>query len=312
MDCGMRTWTTDAVDAAIAFDYWVGAICECFLEMEADTSSPGRFSATLESTPLSDLRVNHVTGSAQRVYRTQRAISRSTRNNYYLLCKQATPCSITQHGAGATRLLPGDLTLIDSRRRYELDFPATVDTFSVQLPIAWLDTWLPHAATHLGVRVDGSAGWGHVLGLYIRQLRMVPDTLPTTLHCDHLGGLIALAFGTDRLTAPDASPGLLTRMDDCLRSRFAEPGLCATDVAEALGVSVRTLHRALTREERTFAASLMRYRMEAAERMLASPSCKLLTVAAIGRRAGLLDASHFTRAYRSWSGKTPGESRHVG
>jgi len=33
-------WSTDAVEARNRLDYWVGAICECFLEMEA--SSPTR------------------------------------------------------------------------------------------------------------------------------------------------------------------------------------------------------------------------------------------------------------------------------
>src|SRR6185312_17499617 len=127
-----RVWSTDAVDAQRRFDYWVGAICECFLEMEADTSAPAGFSAALTSTPLSELRVNRVSGSAQRVYRTHRAIAHGRQNFYYLICKETAPCCITQHDAGAARLLPGDLALIDSRRRYELHFPQAVDAVSLQ------------------------------------------------------------------------------------------------------------------------------------------------------------------------------------
>lgn len=123
-------WSTDAVEARHRIDYWVGAICECFLEMDASSPNPGRFGCELLSAPLHSLRVNRVRGSAQDVFRTRAAISRSQRNFYYLLCKESTPCSVVQQGAHADRLLPGDMTLIDSRRCYELHFPETVDVSS--------------------------------------------------------------------------------------------------------------------------------------------------------------------------------------
>ncbi|GKT24404.1 hypothetical protein [Acidovorax sp. SUPP3334] len=36
MECGIRTWTTDAAPAAQRADYWVGAGCDCFLNMEVE------------------------------------------------------------------------------------------------------------------------------------------------------------------------------------------------------------------------------------------------------------------------------------
>ena len=58
-------WSTDAVEARHRIDYWVGAICECFLEMDASSPNPGRFGCELLSAPLHSLRVNRVRGSAQ-------------------------------------------------------------------------------------------------------------------------------------------------------------------------------------------------------------------------------------------------------
>ncbi|WP_175722020.1 helix-turn-helix domain-containing protein [Burkholderia anthina] len=305
----IRTWSTDSIEVAKRFDYWVGAICECFLEMEADTAAPLSFAACLKSTPLAELNVNHVTGSAQRVYRTPQTISRSSRGYYYLLCKERAPCSITQYGAGSSRLLPGDLALIDSRRPYKLDFPEAVDVFSLQLPVGWLETWVPEAQAQLGMRIDGSAGWGSVLGPYIRQLHAFPGPLSADLHREQLGGLIALAFDVTSTVPALAAPGLLEHIDAVLRSRFAEPGLCAVQIADQVGVSTRTLHRALARSGRTFSGALMQVRMEAAKRMLTASPCRRITVGEIGRRIGFMDASHFARAWRAWSGESPSRTR---
>ncbi|GAA6142313.1 hypothetical protein NBRC116584_21310 [Hydrogenophaga sp. 5NK40-0174] len=309
------------VEAPQRFDYWVGAICECFLEMEADTTDRPGFEGRLQSTPLGDLRINRVSGSNQRVYRTPGAIARSHEDFYFLLCKEARSSAvITQHGAGTARLLPGDLTLIDSRRRYELHFPDEVDVFSLALPTAWLDTWLPDASCQLGRRIDGSEGWGHVLSAYVRKLGDGVGALPDSVQVDHLGGLLALTLGAgaanqnarvgdDAAREAGAQRSLRERIDLCLHERFAEPGLTAGDVAASLGVSVRSLHRALASEERTFASELMAQRLRSAQRMLQSRSFDGLTTAEVGRRVGLLDASHFTRAYRRWSGVTPARAR---
>ncbi|MVT37792.1 helix-turn-helix domain-containing protein [Acidovorax citrulli] len=309
MHDGLRTWTTDAVPPAQrAFDYWVGAVCDCFLDMEVEPGQRHAFSATLTSVPCGGLRVNRVSGSGQRVRRTQQAIRRGDGDNfYYLLCKDSAPCHVAQDGAGAARLLPGDLALVDSRRRYLLDFPDVVDTVSIQIPIGWLDTWLPAADRWLGRRVDGATGWGRVLSAYVGQLCAERPERLAALQAEHLGGLLSLACGP----VPEAPPrtGLLPRIEQCVRERFCEPGLTAAHVADDVGVSLRTLHRVLSSGGTTFAVLLMRERMAVAQRMLHAPSHRHVTVAEIGRRAGFLDPSHFARACRQWCGRTPAQER---
>jgi len=301
-------WSTDAVEARNRLDYWVGAICECFLEMEASSPMPSRFGCELLSAPLHNLRVNHVRGSAQDVFRTRAAIARSRKNFYYLLCKESTPCNVVQQGVHADRLLPGDLALIDSRRCYELHFPENVDIFSIQLPTEWLETWLPDSRLHLGHRIDGGLGWGLALSAYVRQLSTPIGALPASLVADHLGSLLSLALERER-TEPPMARDLAARIDEVLGSRCTEPDLCASDIAATLGISVRTLHRTLASRQQTFADRLMQHRMQRARRMLESPAFDRVTTAEIGRRVGLVDPSHFVRVCRRLAGCTPQELR---
>ncbi|MFJ3315924.1 helix-turn-helix domain-containing protein [Herbaspirillum huttiense] len=311
MTLGTRIWTTEVVQPEHRFDYWIGAICECFLEMAAESRTRKDFSARLESRELAGLQLNRVSGNAQQVFRSRRAISRGDCNYYYLLCKQSTVCNVIQHDMNQARLLPGDMVLIDSRRCYQLDFPERVDTLSLQLPISWLDSWLPDTQPLLGKRIDGSSGWGAVLSAYLRQIAFTTLILPAEQHRDHLGGLIAAVFDQGHVEKADGSAdrALVKHVQKLLGAHFAEPGLGAAEVAASLGVSVRTLYRALARQGMTFSSLLNQRRIEAARRMLVSPNYQQLSIAEIGRRAGWLDASHFSRTWQAYTGQLPSQTR---
>lgn len=313
----LRNWSTAHFPPEQRLDYWVGAVCEGFLEMSVSAVEPAPFDAELQAVPLDALVVNAVRGSAQRVHRTPAAIARGTQDYYYLLCKTDAPWGVVQAGRDE-RLLPNDLVLIDSRRPYELQFPHTVDTLSLQLPIAWLEGWLAAPQCQLARRIDGQSAWGQALSAFVRQLQprsLLQPALPAALLADQVGALLALATAPDpsgadgAATAQKVETDLRSRIDAQIRQRCSEPGLTAADVAVALQLSVRTLHRCLAAGAWTFASRLMAHRMALAQRMLASTRFDRLTVAEIGRRAGLLDPSHFARVCRRVLGATPAELR---
>jgi AraC family transcriptional activator of tynA and feaB len=102
---------------------------------------------------------------------------------------------------------------------------------------------------------------------------------------------------------------LRSRVLDTTRDRHAEPGLTATCVARGLGISQRSLHRCLAEGNTTFATALAGFRMQAAQRMLADARFDRLSVAQIGFRVGLADASHFVRQCSRHLGATPGVLR---
>jgi AraC family transcriptional activator of tynA and feaB len=319
----IHTWSTDAVPPPQRLDYWIGAVCEGFLEM--DVSSPlaagsGRFGASLESAPLGPLHVNRVRGSAQDVYRTRRAIAHSRHNYYYLLCKADSPWVAVQEERSA-RLLPGDAVLVDSRRCYAFHLQQSADTVSIELPTVWVESWLPDAGDQVARRIDGHSGWGAALSGFVQALSpevAARPPLPAALLADQLGGLLALALGPGGGVAVPGEGGraaLRQRVLDATRERHAEPGLTAAAVAQGLGISERSLHRCLAEGEgageraTTFANALAACRMQVAQRMLADARFDRLSVAQIGLRVGLADASHFARLCRRHLGGTPGALR---
>jgi AraC-like DNA-binding protein len=305
----LRRWSTDAVAPSARLDYWVGAVCEGFLDMEV-ASAQACFGAELVSAPFGGLTFNRVQGSAQDVYRTRRGIARSRQDCHYLLCKTDSAWSAAQAGPPA-RLLPGDLLLVDASRCYEFHFSSSCSTVSIELPTAWLQRWLPDPAALTGRRIDGGSGFGRALSAFVQQLRpelALAPPVPGDLVTDQLGALLALTTTAAPTDVP-ATRVLRERIRQAVLARHAEPGLTAAAVAAGLGVGERSLHRALAATGQGFAALLAQTRTAAAGRLLHDPRFDRLSSAEIGRRVGWSDASHFVRVFRRVAGCTPGVYR---
>lgn len=303
-------WSTDAVPAAQRLDYWVGAISEGFLAMEA-SSDAAQFQGELVSASLGPVGVNWVQSSAQSVWRTQRGIMRGDKRVAYLLGNLDSRWRVAQDGR-ETLMQAGDFVLVDARRPYHFDFPDGPSTVSLELPLAWLARWVdePEAHTAQAFRAD-RGGWGAALCAFARpwQPGMAAEPpLPAELLSDHLGALLSLACSG----APQQAhvPGLAERAKQIMRERLAEPGLTALQVAQELGCSVRSLHRALASAHTPFAPLLVAERLAVARQMLANPALRHVTVGEIGRRVGLLDASHFARLCRQHLGLSPSVLRN--
>lgn len=269
-----RCWSTDAVPAQQRLDYWVGAITEGFLAMDASGSRQDFF-GELRCAPLGSVGVNWVQAAPQQVWRTPRGIARGRSEQFfYLLGNIEAPWTVAQDGREAL-MRPGAFALVDSRRPYRFGFDRGPTTVSLELPLNWVTRWLAEPELHTARPFDPDVpGWGAALAAFAREWR--PD---------------------------------MDRVRSVLRERLAEPGLTATDVAASLGCSVRSLHRAMGSAGTTFAQALMAERMATARQMLANPALRQVSAAEIGRRVGLLDPSHFSRVCRRLLGRTPSALR---
>ena len=77
-------------------------------------------------------------------------------------------------------------------------------------------------------------------------------------------------------------------------------------VADALGISVRTLQRRLADAGASFKALLARSRLAAAIHLLQHTDAKVVDIAL---DLGYSEQAHFNRAFRRWMGRPPREYR---
>lgn len=308
----LQRWSTDRVDARHRLNYWVDSICESYLEMDSTPSDRADFFGLIEVCPMDRLAATRAVGSAQTVVRDAGAISRSASNSYYLISQPRLAWRIA-HADQNHLMLPGQSVLVDSRLAYRFDFPDGLDDLSVQLPIDWVERWLPDPRQVIGRPIGSSGGWG----LALRGLKeaFVPEEIealrmPCQLIEDQVGLLLALSCGQLGEPATHSRP-TVQRCEAYMRQRLCDPDVCAAEVAREGATSLRSLHRAFAAEGQTFAGRLMAMRLLEGKRMLSDRRFRNLTIGEIARRCGFLDASHFARQFRRRHGVAPAVFRAV-
>jgi len=89
-----------------------------------------------------------------------------------------------------------------------------------------------------------------------------------------------------------------------IAGHVGDPSLCIDDVADATGVPVRTLQRALASCNTDFSREIANARFACALRLLSS-DYTTYTIRAVARQCGYETPSHFTKVFRERYGVTP-------
>ncbi len=76
------------------------------------------------------------------------------------------------------------------------------------------------------------------------------------------------------------------------------------EIADALHMSTRTLQRRLRSENTSFGEVVQETRLQLAQQLLSSPD---ISATEVGLACGFADASAFSRAFKRWTGQTPGQ-----
>ena len=82
--------------------------------------------------------------------------------------------------------------------------------------------------------------------------------------------------------------------------------LSEAEIARALHMSTRTLQRRLKAEHTSFGEVVQGTRLQLAQQLLSSPD---ISSTEVGLAYGFADASAFSRAFKRWTGQTPGQYR---
>ncbi|RKE37627.1 AraC family transcriptional regulator [Paraburkholderia sp. BL23I1N1] len=304
-------WTTSDVEASSRFDFYADVVSNAITPLVLSGRRPGEFESNMELAEAGPLTIIRQTGTPHIASRDPRADDRSGEHTLHLMINLCSPWN-TSHRE-QIRLLPGEALIVDSQLDFMLDLTSRYEVVHVKLSPEWLKCWVPSSGRLIGRRISVTSGWGRALVAFVAQLSpqlIVDSPLPVSVLADQLGALLALV-ASEETPRPATRPerDLSARIRDCIAGRCGEAGLTAPDIAKALNISVRTLHRALTASNETYGGLLMASRAAVAMRMLKSPLLRQVTIAEIGGRAGFGNASHFSRVFHRHYGRLPSQVR---
>jgi AraC family transcriptional activator of tynA and feaB len=311
---GLFHWTTPEIAPRDRLSCYIELLCKELIGVTTSSSETEDFHAEVSVARLNGLMVSSIGGSSQRSVRGRTDIARSSDHALHLVVGVGCDWRWSSKQA-SVELRTGDLILTDTRLEQAFEWGPHCLSRTFRIGLSELNTWLPDVDMLIGQRIAGDSQWGRVLSQLVLQISpesLLNMPLPARVIADQVHALLSLAAsqvpGVRQFPA-QPSQALRDRIADCIAQRCVESQLSSQNVAVALGISTRTLHRVLHTHGETFGTLLIDSRVERAVNMLRSRLFDRVTIGEVSRRAGFVDPSHFARACRKRFGATPHELR---
>lgn len=300
-------------------DYFRHLVADAIAPFRVSVDATADLRAQILSGDVGPVHVVRVCGPPCRASRTARLIRASDPE----LCKidvQIRGRTVLAQGDREAALRPGDFTLLDLSRPCALtDRGEEHEIVAVAFPRALLPLPANELARLTAVRIPGDRGAGALVSTLARQLPAHLDDYGGadgarvgTGVLDLLAGALAARLErTPQLPLETRQRVLLMRVRTFIEERLADPDLSPEGIAAAHYVSVRYLYKLFESEQAGVASWIRVRRLERCRRDLLDPAMRHWPVSAIGARWGLVNAAHFSRAFRAAYGLPPSEYRLI-
>ncbi|MFS0793555.1 helix-turn-helix domain-containing protein [Microbacterium sp. 1P10AE] len=278
-------------------EQWQRLASEIFvpLRVSGDASQP-RIRVDYES--VSDVAYSRVRSTSGEVVRAEELID-SADSGIALFSLQLRGIGrVTQRGrATVARPASGVLYLADAP--YRLDFPGDSDILVVKAPVSalGLSAGRLRDAVAAPLRGDGTLGLlARILGSSLAGRGLLPSPAETArVSVELLREVFTGQVGAPVRARARSHAAVRAEARDRIRSRIADAELRVGTLAEAAGVSERTIHAAFAEVGSSPAAEIRRARLDLSRSLLETTR---MPVVEIALACGFTDPTSFTRAFR--------------
>jgi AraC family transcriptional activator of tynA and feaB len=310
-------WNTAGLRQSEQFAYYREAVCQAFMKLTPEPMAETGFSASVQNIRLGDAALNRVSFPAHVVRRSAADIAASDRSCFYLNLKLAGRCRIRQDDREIS-LSPGQVGIFDSDRQFSLlhDRGPQLQVASFWVPAEVLRERLPASFDVTAARVSDDPFVGHLITETARTLsdgalRMTEDEGVGLFRA--LTELVAISLSRQSRArtaeAESLADATMVALKRAIYQRLREPGLAVADIAEAVGISERYVHKLFARSGSGFTDYVIERRLDGIARDLGDPAMANRAIGAIAFDWGFSDLSHFTRRFTQRFGCRPRDWR---
>jgi AraC-like DNA-binding protein len=209
-------------------------------------------------------------------------------------------------------LKPGDSTVIDSGSPWSSSCATNCTRLYLRVPRWMMENRLRRPEIPIGPRICGGTGLGATLSRLSQSIfeeaeRMKEDEGVAAL--DAYFAILAACMGSgaspDHLTPIQRGPELHGQIQRFIDAHLSEPSLTADEIASAMGISVRHLHRVFSVTGSTLGDCIRSRRLEHCRCDLANPRWRERTITEIAFAWGFNDSAHFSHSFRKQFGVSP-------
>lgn len=285
---------------------WRAAASRLIHPMNVEYAEDVTLTGRLRRSRVSGLDTVHVTGTMSEVDRTRTLIGSDEPDRLSLTLVISGSLDIEQ-GESGDRLTEGDLTWYRSTEPYRITARSDFELAHFLVDARW--------APVLGDRLAGPAGrvtTDSLLGSLLSPMLRSVDEIGAVPLPPRDGSLeLAIAQFISTIGAKSEAPKgyssdrYFARACGYIRRRFGDPDLGPAQVAAALHMSVRLLHKVFHDNGDTVGAYIRKIRLEQAMRMLTDPLDGPRSLHDIAAHCGYSSYSHFSRSFKQMYGSSP-------
>lgn len=229
---------------------------------------------------------------------------------------ESQSCIVITQVAGVRRYLqngnsvllkPGDSTVIDSGYPWSSSCSTDCTRLYLRVPRWMMENRLRLREIPIAQRIEGRSGLGATLArlsqsLYEQAERMKAEDGAAALNA-YFQILETCIVG--RGISHQRNPELRGQIYRFIDAHLSEPTLGPVEIASALEVSVRHVHRVFSLTGTTLGDYIRSRRLEQCRSDLANPRLRERTITEIAFFWGFSDSAHFSHAFRNFFGVSP-------
>ncbi|MCJ2136491.1 helix-turn-helix domain-containing protein [Methylobacterium sp. J-026] len=211
----------------------------------------------------------------------------------------------------------GDFSIRDHSMPWTIEHAGYSEMLAIQIPRDRLEGMLGTSRRFTGLTVDGTLPTATLTRSFLCNLARVGEDLAPhaaeRMVSVGIDLIIACLAGRMAKEPPKALHGTLTvqRAKAYVAANLGDPNLDPSQVAAAMGVSLRHLQALFRADGRNIAGWIWQRRLEMAAQRLSDPACLNVQVGEVAYRCGFADQAHFSRRFRDRYGVCPREYRHA-
>lgn len=301
---------------ATEIGHYSEGVSKYFVPLSATSTRADTFRGTIRSRGFDQVYVSEVRATSHQVERTWDMIADSRRNYLILNMLIGGECGL-RLGEHSTHLRPGDISVYDTDAPYALDLDDDFHMMMLMFPTDAIDLPRQYIGQIGASRIAADESMARLVGPFLTTMSTNLDRLSgyTGMRLVHnavdlVSTVLHSCLGT---VAPDPQAAhrasLLRTTRAYIDDHLADPNLNPGEIAAAAFISTRHLHNIFGDEGVTVSTWIRQRRLENCRRDLSDPANAHLPVSAVIAAWGFVDASHFSRLFKSTYGQTPTEYR---
>jgi len=313
----LETLSTAGLTPGRKLDYWNNIASATFSPLVSDPRSVANFLGHLTRTTTGTVPIAEVYSDQQIVRHTCSQVAR-TRMQIHFLHLQLEGESVNKQDQREARLLPGDITICDSSRPYEIVFEKPNRMLVFGFTDELMRRYIQYPQSIAAMAIPGNKGIGGLLSDFLTNVwRRCQEDSEFDVNAgvtDAMLGLVANAYRQVLGSSIDHNSlgaAHRVRVINHIEENLGDPKLTPTQIASGFRITTRYLHHLFSEEDETVARYILRRRLEECARALTSPSQRKRTITSIAFDHGFSSATHFGRVFRSRYDLTPRDYRQM-